>query len=154
MNEETPRICMFGTYEAEYDRNRILLRGLRDAGVEVHECHSPVWETMRFKTSALKGPLQYVGTALKLLFAYVRLSFRYLLAPPHDIVLVGYLGHFDVLPARLLSWLRRKPLVFDAFVSLYDTSVADRQVFEPDSLAAKLLRFIDRQSCKIGRAHV
>jgi hypothetical protein len=41
--------------------------------------------------------------------------------------LVGYLGHFDVFPARLLSWLRRKPLVFDAFVSLYDTSVEDQK---------------------------
>jgi glycosyltransferase involved in cell wall biosynthesis len=64
--------------------------------------------------------------------------------------LVGYLGHFDVLPARLLSWLRRKPLVFDAFVSLYDTSVEDRGVFQRGSLAARLLRMVDRWSCKLS----
>lgn len=144
------RVCMFGTYEAGYDRNQVLMRGMREAGIEVVECHVPLWETMRYKTSAFKGPAQYVVIAAKLALAYVQLCFRYLLAPPHDIVLVGYLGHFDVFPARLLTWLRRKPLVFDAFVSLYDTSVEDRKVFRRGSLSATLLRLIDRWSCKLS----
>ena len=144
------RVCMFGTYEAAYDRNQVLMRGMREAGIEVVECHVPLWETMRYKTSAFKGPAQYVVIAAKLALAYVQLGFRYLLAPPHDVVLVGYLGHFDVFPARLLSWLRRKPLVFDAFVSLYDTSVEDRKVFRRGSLSATLLRLIDRWSCKLS----
>ena len=144
------RVCMFGTYEAGYDRNQVLMRGMREAGIEVVECHVPLWETMRYKTSAFKGPAQYVVIAAKLALAYTQLCFRYLLAPPHDIVLVGYLGHFDVFPARLLSWLRRKPLVFDAFVSLYDTSVEDRKVFRRGSLSASLLRLIDRWSCKLS----
>lgn len=146
------RLCMFGTYEAGYDRNQILLRGLRDAGVEVIECHEPMWETMRYKTSALKGPLQYLAIVVKLTIAYTKLGFRYLTAPAHDVVLVGYLGHFDVFPARLLTWLRRKPLVFDAFVSLYDTSVEDRRVFSKGSLPAHVLRFVDRWSCKLPDA--
>jgi hypothetical protein len=108
---------MFGTYEAGYDRNQVLMRGMREAGIEVVECHVPLWETMWYKTSAFKGPAQYVVIAAKLALAYAQLCVRYLLAPPHDIVLVGYLGHFDVFPAHVLSWLRRKPLVFDAFVS-------------------------------------
>ena len=144
------RVCMFGTYEAAYDRNQVLMRGMREAGVEVIECHVPLWETMRYKTSAFKGPAQYVVIAAKLALAYLQLCFRYVLAPPHDIVLVGYLGHFDVFPARLLSWLRRKPLVFDAFVSLYDTSVEDREVFRRGSLSANLLRLVDRWSCKLS----
>ena len=144
------RVCMFGTYEAGYDRNQVLMRGMREAGIEVIECHVPLWETMRYKTSAFKGPAQYVVIAAKLALAYAQLCFRYLLAPTHDIVLVGYLGHFDVFPARLLSWLRRKPLVFDAFVSLYDTSVEDRKVFRRGSLSATLLRLIDRWSCKLS----
>lgn len=144
------RVCMFGTYEAGYDRNQVLLQGMREAGIEVIECHVPLWETMRYKTSAFKGPAQYLVIAAKLALAYAKLGLRYLTAPPHDVVLVGYLGHFDVFPARLLSWLRRKPLVFDAFVSLYDTSVEDRKVFERGSLSANLLRLIDRWSCKLS----
>ncbi|KPK54897.1 MAG: hypothetical protein AMJ63_01705 [Myxococcales bacterium SG8_38_1] len=144
------RVCMFGTYEAGYDRNQVLMRGMREAGIEVVECHVPLWESMRYKTSAFKGPAQYVVIATKLALAYAQLAVRYLFAPPHDIVLVGYLGHFDVFPARLLTWLRRKPLVFDAFVSLYDTSVEDRKVFRRGSLGATLLRLIDRWSCKLS----
>lgn len=144
------RVCMFGTYEAGYDRNQVLMRGMREAGIEVVECHVPLWESMRYKTSAFKGPAQYVVIATKLALAYAQLAVRYLFAPPHDIVLVGYLGHFDVFPARLLTWLCRKPLVFDAFVSLYDTSVEDRKVFRRGSLGATLLRLIDRWSCKLS----
>jgi glycosyltransferase involved in cell wall biosynthesis len=34
-------------------------------------------------------------------------------------VIVGYPGQFDVYLARLLSWLRGKPLVWDVFMSIY-----------------------------------
>ncbi|MGB8223595.1 MAG: glycosyltransferase [Polyangiales bacterium] len=144
------RVCMFGTYEAGYDRNQVLLQGMREAGIDIIECHVPLWETMRYKTSAFKGPAQYLVVAAKLALAHAQLFVRYLLAPPHDVVLVGYLGHFDVFPARLWSRLRRKPLVFDAFVSLYDTSVEDREVFRRGSLSATLMRLIDRWSCKVS----
>lgn len=141
---------MFGTYEAEYDRNRVLLRGFSDNGVEVLQCHVPVWETMRYKTRALKGPVQYVRVVLKLTLAYLKLALCYLRAPAHDIVFVGYLGHFDVFMARALSKLRRKPLVFDAFVSLYDTAVEDRALFGRRSALARLLRQVDRWACKLS----
>jgi glycosyltransferase involved in cell wall biosynthesis len=36
-----------------------------------------------------------------------------------DILMVGYPGQFDVFLARLLAWLRRKPLVWDVFMSIY-----------------------------------
>jgi glycosyltransferase involved in cell wall biosynthesis len=141
---------MFGTYEAGYDRNRVLLRGFSDNGIEVLQCHVPVWETMRYKTSALKGPLHYLRIVLKLAVAYVKLAVCYLRAPAHDVVLVGYLGHFDVFIARALSRLRRKPLVFDAFVSLYDTAVEDRGLFGRRSALARLLRRVDRWACELS----
>jgi glycosyltransferase involved in cell wall biosynthesis len=141
---------MFGTYEAGYDRNQVLMRGMREAGIEVTECHVPLWEKMRYKTTALKGPGQYAALLVKLGFSYAELGLRYLAAPHHDVVLVGYLGHFDVFLARALTWLRGKPLVFDAFVSLYDTSVVDREVIRRDSVAAALLKQIDKWSCKLS----
>ena len=45
---------------------------------------------------------------------------------------VGYSGHFDVFPARLLCKVRRVPLVFDAFLSLYDSLVLDRDSLDKD----------------------
>jgi glycosyltransferase involved in cell wall biosynthesis len=144
------RICMFGTYESGFDRNQTLLQGLREEGAIVDECHVPVWETMRYKTDSLRGPLQYAIVLGRLILAYAKLCVRYLAAPSHDLVLVGYLGQFDVFPARLLSWLRRKPLVFDAFISLYDTAVEDRGVFAKRSIPARVLRWVDRWSCKLS----
>jgi glycosyltransferase involved in cell wall biosynthesis len=61
---------------------------------------------------------------------------------------VGYIGQFDVFLARLLKIFHRKPIVFDAFYSLYDTMVKDRGLFPDRSFAARLLRWIDRYSVK------
>ena len=141
---------VFGTYEAGYDRNRILAKGLREAGAEVIECHVPVWEKMRHKTIDLKSPAQVLRLVTALTAGYSKLAWRYALMPEHDVVLVAYLGHFDVFPARVLSWLRNKPLVFDAFISLYDTSVEDRAVVQKGSLAGHGLRIVDRWACRLA----
>lgn len=144
------RVCFFGTYEANYDRNRVLIRGLRAVGVEVHECHVRVWERIRHKTLDLRHPLRLAYLILSLLKGYTTLIGRYLTSPRHDIVWVGYLGHFDVLPAWILNRLRRKPMVFDAFVSLYDTLVEDRAVVRRGSLQAAALKLVDRWTCNLS----
>jgi glycosyltransferase involved in cell wall biosynthesis len=41
---------------------------------------------------------------------------------------VGYLGHLDVLILWPFAKLRRVPIVWDAFISLYDTIVEDRKL--------------------------
>ncbi len=58
-----------------------------------------------------------------------------------DLVIVGYPGHFDVPQARRLA--RRKPLVFDAVLSLEDELVVVRRRFRPRSTAATVLRAVD-----------
>jgi len=37
------RVVCWGTYDLGSARNRILLRGLREAGVELVEIHKDVW---------------------------------------------------------------------------------------------------------------
>lgn len=44
--------------------------------------------------------------------------------------------------------LRKKPIVIDFFISMYDTLCFDRKKFRPQSLAGKLLRSIDRRTLK------
>ncbi len=147
------RVCFFGTYEADYDRNRILLAGLRQNGVDVIECHSDLWGKAVHKTGKLTRPGPALRFAVSLMVAYVRLAYRYMRTPPHDIVLVGYLGHLDVFVARALTLFSRRPVVLDAFISLYDTLVVDRKMFRSGSAAAGLLRRIDRWSC-LAATHV
>lgn len=60
---------------------------------------------------------------------------------PHDLVVVGFYGHPLLLLARRLT---RAPLLFDPFVSTYDTLVGDRQRFRDGSLAGRGLQALDR----------
>ena len=128
------KVLYFGTYERDYPRNAQVISSLRAAGVEVVERHVGVWEGRRQKWSL--GP----GAALRLAAAEVRLLAR----PPDgfDAVVVGYPGHFDLPAAKRAA--RGRPVVFNPLVSLSETLVEDRGRFAEGSLAARVLRRIDR----------
>ena len=91
------RVVFWGTYESQYDRNRILVSGLRAAGVEVVEIHSPVLEKSRFKTDALKSPFKLMSLGFRFIVSFGSLIIRYLRTSNHDIMFVGYLGYLDIL---------------------------------------------------------
>ncbi len=131
-------IVFWGTYDIGKPRNRILLDGLRQNGWQVTECHAHVWEGIEDK-SQVKSKLRRARQILKWLFAYPGLLWRYLRLPDHDLVMVGYLGQLDVLLIRPLSWLRGKPLVWDTFLSVYDTVVDDRKLVGRRHPLARLL---------------
>ena len=61
-----------------------------------------------------------------------------------DIILVGFVGHPLV---RLVKFSTRKPVVFDAFMSMYNTLVEDKRKVKKNSLKARLLHKLDRSSC-------
>lgn len=144
------KVCYFGTYSRgeEYARNNAIISGLEQNGVTVIPCQTDVFPTHEEKMAAVNASLLRQGLAF--LRAYLRLASQYLRAPDHDYVFVGYIGHIDMFPARILAWLRRKPIVFDTFYSLYDTIVEDRGLYARGTMRARLLRFIDRWSCKLA----
>lgn len=143
-------VCYFGTYEANYERNRILMAALEEAGVHVVVCHAPVWEQTRYKDGAVTSISRLGVLAGRMASGYLGLVWRYLRAPDHDVVMVGYLGYLDVFVARALTRLRGKKLVFDAFISLYDTLVVDRGLIAASSPAAGVLRWLDRTACNLA----
>lgn len=121
------RIVAWGTYDLGKPRDRILLRGLRENGVEVLECHSDIWQGVEDK-SQVTGWRQKLQLVANWLVAYPGLVYRYLHLPKHDAVLVPYLGQLDILVLWPIAKLRRHPIVLDAFLSLYNTVVEDRQL--------------------------
>lgn len=145
------RICYFGTYERDYPRNALLIEALQRAGVTVYACHSPVWELQRDKSGVYRG-MAAVLTILRLLLAYLRLAVQYVRLPRHDLVIVGYVGQFDMPLAWLLARLRAVPLVFNPLVSLYDTFCDDRGLVKPDSAAGRALHWLDRLACRLADA--
>jgi glycosyltransferase involved in cell wall biosynthesis len=144
------KVCYWGTYDRDYPRNRILMDGLRRNGVEVRELHFPLWRSPAEKVRRARGGWFHPLLLLRWAWAYVSLSARFLVSGRPDFLFVGYSGHFDVFPAWWLSRVRRVPLVFDAFLSLYDSMVLDRGAMGRRSAKAKILAWVDRNSCRLA----
>jgi glycosyltransferase involved in cell wall biosynthesis len=117
----------WGTYDLGKPRVRILLRGLRDNGVSVRECHRPIWTGVEDKSQVHKWD-QRVRIVARWIAAYPALLWCFLRSPRQNIVLVPYLGQLDILVLWPLAKLRGSRLVLDAFLSLYNTVVEDRQL--------------------------
>ncbi|NLW32939.1 MAG: glycosyltransferase family 4 protein [Fibrobacter sp.] len=143
-------VCYFGTYRDYYCRNKINIRLLKKAGVKVYTCHIPFMA----KKHGTEKPFRILGIIqnfIKLLFIYVILSIKYLFfTPAHELVFVGYIGHQDVFLAKILTFLTGRRLVFDLFVSLYDTLVLDRGLVSLDSPVAKMIYLADKISITLA----
>ncbi len=146
------RVCYFGTYSVGegYPRNKVIIDGLKKNGVDVVECHEDLWESTSEKITGIKNGFALFRKIFDVLKVYARLVRKFRAVDDYDVMVVGYAGHIDVFLAKLLSLFRKKPLVFDAFLSLYDTAVVDRRLVSPHSLKAKLLRLLDKWSCRIA----
>ncbi len=110
------RICYFGIYDQDYARHRVLREGLRANGVEVVEC--------RIDPRQNRGIKKYVA----LTRAYFALENK-----KFDFVLVAFPGHRLVPIAKILF---SAPVVFDAFLSVYDSNVYDRGAYSSRSIRA------------------
>jgi len=129
------RVLYFGTYSVGggYPRNTVVMESLRRAGVAVEECHVPLFADAHAKVAAATRGLPLA----RALHSWMRLTRRFRRAGPHDLVVVGYTGHFDIHLARMLA--RGRPVVLDAFLSPWDTVVHDRRLLAERSLRARAL---------------
>ncbi len=138
------KVLVWGACDLGKPRVRIMLSSLKAAGADVTLMRAPVWDGVEDKSGL--GVVRMIGFAIRYFFAILRLWLRYFRAPPHDIVLIGYLGQFDALAFWPLKVFSRKPVVLDAFISLYDTVVLDRRKLRAGGLAARFLRLVERLS--------
>lgn len=118
------RILYVATKNADYLRLVQEIRLLREQGNEVDVIASP-------SKSYPKRLLYVYG---KLLGVKMK---------NYDAVFIGFAPQL-VTPVFGRK-LRKKPLVIDFFISMYDTFCFDRKKFRPKSLPGRLLRFIDRK---------
>jgi glycosyltransferase involved in cell wall biosynthesis len=136
------RILCWGTYDTSKPRTRILRDGLRAIGADLQECHAPVWEGIEDK-SQVAGRARWLRLLLRWLSRYPALLWGFLRAPRPDLVLVGFPGVLDVIAVAPFARLRRIPIVWDMFLSLYDTVVLDRRLVDPGSPWAGALRWLE-----------
>src|SRR5580693_5516587 len=114
------RVLLFGTYDAvAHPRIAILGEGLRASGVEVAECNAPLGLGTAARVAMLAQPWRVPALLARLARRWLTLARSAGRMRRPDVVLVGYLGHFDVHLARRL--FRGVPIVLDHLVSASGT---------------------------------
>lgn len=137
------RVLAFGTYDATtHPRVQVLIDGLREHGIAVVELDEPLGLSTAERVAILRHPWRLPILVGRLLNRWLRLvtgSRRHRGRHRPDALLVGYLGHFDVLLARLL--FPRTTIVLDHLIFAADTA-ADRGA--SPGLHTRLLARLDR----------
>ncbi len=133
------RVLLFGTYDtATHPRVATIAEGLRARGADVAECNAPLGLDTAARVDMLARPWRAPALLARLAGRWATLAAAARRMPAPDVVVVGYLGHFDVHLARLL--FRRVPVVLDHLVGASDTA-RDRRL--DGGLRQILLRMID-----------
>jgi glycosyltransferase involved in cell wall biosynthesis len=134
------RVTVFGTYDAKtHPRVGIIADGLRAHGHDVQECNAPLGLDTAARVAILAQPWRVPSLLWTLARRWLRLTRTARRQPRPDVVVVGYLGHFDVRLARRLY--RRVPIVLDHLVGADDTA-RDRRL-SGGGVRQALLRMID-----------
>ena len=141
-------LLVWGTYDVSKPNVRLLLAGIRAAGVPVHEVHADIWAGVRDKGTLTRGEqLRAVG---RWIAAMPRLVAAYLRAPAHAAVLVPYLGVFDLLVLAPFVRFRRTPVIWQIFISPYDTAVNDRRMLSRWNPLAWVLYGCEWLACRLA----
>ncbi|MFM2339476.1 MAG: hypothetical protein RLZZ360_112 [Candidatus Parcubacteria bacterium] len=119
------KICFLGTYDPDYPRNKILIDGLRQNGIEVVECN-------------IKGGGYFIYFPLIKKFLTTKRDYDY--------VFCAFPVHLSI----FLALWGRKPIIADALISLYDTAVRDRQLYAWWNPFALALYALDILTVKIA----
>jgi glycosyltransferase involved in cell wall biosynthesis len=143
MSAQPLRVCYFGTYRADYSRNQIMIEGLRRNGVEVIECHERLWYGIEDRVQTASGGWLRPSFVSRVSRTYWRLIKSYRDVGEYDAMVLGYPGQMDVCLARALTWLRRKPLVLDVFMSIY-LIAEERGLVLRHPLSGRLIRWLEK----------
>ncbi|AKB46556.1 Glycosyltransferase [Methanosarcina sp. Kolksee] len=122
------KILYISGRERSYTRNAVILKGLKDNDIEIIECTD---ESRSYSS-------RYFKVMLKFLKNYDK---------KFDLIFVGFFGQ-PLVP--IIKKFSNKPIVFDAFLSAYDTMCFDRKQFSPKSVAGKFFYWLDQHSCELA----
>jgi len=129
-SQEKKKVLYFGIYNPSFIRNKVIHLGFRRLGYEVVEC--------RVDPNIL-GRFEKYRKLYRLGREHAKQRYEY--------VIVGFPGATVVWLARLLFGKR---IIFDAFLSQYDTNVLDRKLYGAWSLQGMKDWLLDWYSCMLS----
>jgi len=121
-------VCYFGDFDKNYSRNRVLIKGLKENKIKVISC--------RTKASGMKK-----------WWRLIRL--HNLIKKKYDLLIIGYSESSRPL-VFLAKLITRKPVVWDAFYSVYQSRVFDRKKYPPKHPKAIRYWLLDWLGCKLA----
>jgi glycosyltransferase involved in cell wall biosynthesis len=140
------RAMIFGTYDTTmHPRIATIAEGLAARGYEVAECNFPLGLSTADRVDMLAKPWKAGALVARLASRWTSLALQAKRMPKPDVVVVGYLGHFDVRLARLLFRRGSVPIVLDHLVGASDTAKDRRLDGGPRQ---QVLRLIDSGALK------
>ena len=148
-NNRPMHVCYFGTYREDYSRNQMMIAGLKLNGVKVTECHQTLWHGIDDRVRIVSGGWLKPSFWWRIISTYGRLLRSYLLVIDYDILVVGYPGQLDIFLARILTWLKRRPLVWDVFMSIYLIS-SERGLDKQNRVSINLLHWLEGKGLKLS----
>jgi glycosyltransferase involved in cell wall biosynthesis len=140
------RIVWAGTYVPSFERNKRLAEYLAEASIEPEVVRASLWPEDRVQAFSKAR----VRTLFRMLYVYPLLFMRLLATERPDLYLVSYPGWFDVPVVKLAALIKRRPVVFDVFISLFDTAITDRNLAERGSFVARVAKTADRVSIRLS----
>jgi glycosyltransferase involved in cell wall biosynthesis len=144
---EPVKVLAFGTYDVRsHPRIGVLIDGLRANGDEVVEVNLPLGIDTARRVAMLRQPWRLPRLAWRLVRCWSALTVRGRRASRQhrpDVVVVGYLGHFDVQLARLL--FGRSIIALDHLIFAADTA---RDRGETTSWKLRVLRRLDTHALR------
>lgn len=149
-SERSLTCCYFGTYRKNYSRNQMMIAGLRLNGVTVIECHETLWHGIEDRVQVARSGWMKPSFWWRFLSTYWRLLNKFNTIGDFDIIIVGYPGQFDVFLAKVISWRKHKPLVWDIFMSIYLISI-ERGLDEANKFSIKLMHWLEGLAVKLPR---
>jgi glycosyltransferase involved in cell wall biosynthesis len=124
-----------------HPRIATIAEGLAARGFDVAECNIPLGLSTADRVDMLAKPWKGAGLAARLVNRWFGLAMKARKLGRPDVVVVGYLGHFDVHLARLLYRRGKVPIVLDHLISAAGTA-KDRRI-AGGGLKTRLLTLID-----------
>lgn len=109
---------------------------------DADEIGEPLWATPEGGVSSVRSPLR---TLVRALAAHVRIAWRVATGPHHEVAYVPYpaIGVALVLALLPTKWRPRR-IVLDGFISIHDTVVNDRRLWEESAIQSRVLWWLER----------
>lgn len=125
LNKNILFIC---TEREEYPRNLQVLTAL-----------SKCFNVIKITSNKSTYPLRIIEVIIRFLWVSIFKHYHFIYA--------GFLGQ-PLVP--VIKFFKEKPVILDAFVSVYDVLCLDRKDFKPSSLVAKISFWLDRYSFNLA----